>query len=73
MLRYLFLLLAVLWFIPRLLRLLRGPDRGTRRGPDRVDGPGTGPRRTGRKEQRLRNLTQQDISDAEFEEIPPEE
>lgn len=73
MLRYLILLLAGLWIVPRLLRLLSGTRRGARQSQDRVGGSGTGSRRSGKRDERLRNLTQQDISDAEFEEIPPEE
>jgi hypothetical protein len=65
MLRTLLLLLAGLWVLPRLLRLLGGG----RRRPDQAPPP-AGARE---REDRLQNLTQQDISDAEFEEIPPEE
>jgi hypothetical protein len=65
MAKFLLFLLAVLILIPRLMRLLvtrRPPsgDRTRRTGPTRAD-------------DRLRDLTRQDISDADYEEIPEEE
>ncbi|HOX26337.1 MAG TPA: hypothetical protein PLL30_07105 [Candidatus Krumholzibacteria bacterium] len=64
MFKFLVLLLAVLWFLPRLLRLL-GTRDGDRRQEIRAQ------RRTPRDD-RLQDLNRQDISDADFEEIPPE-
>jgi hypothetical protein len=67
LLRTILLILAGLWIIPRILRLLRGGHSG----PElkRPGNPAADPDHG----KRLRDLTQQDISDAEFEEIPPEE
>jgi len=81
MLRFIVLFLASLWILPRLMRLLGGSktgphwsrDRlGRRDRPERTDRQG--PARTSDKPgDPLQDLTQQDITDAEFEEIPPEE
>ena len=65
MAKFLLFLLAILLLIPRLMRLLvprrpRGADPGRRTGPEQRD-------------ERLRDLTRQDISDADYEEIPPED
>ncbi len=71
MLRYLVLLLAALWVIPRVFRLLgsgaaRTGGRRSRPGPVQPEAPSP-------RDERLKDLTQQDIADAEFEEIPPDE
>jgi hypothetical protein len=63
--KFLLFLLAILILIPRLMRLLV-----PRRPP--ADDQARRPRET-RQEDRLRDLTRQDISDADYEEIPPEE
>jgi hypothetical protein len=63
LLRLLFVLLLVFWIVP----LFR---RSTARRP-----PGPGPQ-AGRREDgddRIADLTRQDISDADFEDLPPEE
>jgi hypothetical protein len=79
MLKYLFLLLAAFWLIPRLMRWLLLPASASRRGNDArrksARRPDPGRPEDGRPEssERLRDLTQQDISDADYEEIPPEE
>jgi len=76
MLRILLFILAGLWLIPRLMRLFlpRRPaeprvGRGARRRDRRDPAPDGAPD----PPDRLRDLTQQDISDADFEEIPPED
>ena len=66
MLRFLLLLLAGLWFVPRLLRLLGAAKAGPRQSDRTTQG-------SPQARDPLRNLSQQDISDAEFEEIPPQE
>jgi hypothetical protein len=63
-LRLFLILLLVFWFVPWLTRSMsrrRPPSAGAGAGqpePDRDD--------------RLANLTRQDISDADYEELPPE-
>jgi len=64
MLRFLILILAGLWLLPRLLRLLRSGSDQRRPQVRPADSP--------TRDERLRDLTRQDISDADFEEIPPE-
>ena len=70
MLRYLVLMLAALWVVPRLFRLLSsGAARtGRRRDGSRRATPQARPP----QDERLKDLTQQDIADAEFEELPPD-
>ncbi len=76
--RLLLLILAALWLIPRLLRLLLPRGTGEHRTGagrfrrDRRPGGGQADSRPERPD-RLRDLTQQDISDADYEEIPPED
>jgi hypothetical protein len=61
--RLLLILMAVFWFLPRVLRSLGRPPRSRPQpGPDQAEQP---------RDEGLANLTRQDISDAEFEEIPP--
>ncbi len=77
--RLLLLLFTVFWFVPRVLRGLTGKRGGM---PPRSGSKEHGPERSGRRSGgqhesgqngsgHLANLTRQDISDAEFEEIPP--
>ena len=65
--RFLLFLLAGLLIIPRLLRLLapRRPEPQSR--PRRAD-----PKQPERHDP-LQDLTRQDITDVDYEEIPPEE
>ncbi len=72
MLRFILLLLAGLWFIPRLLRALsgRGGGHGEAGDPRASEGQSG---RDSANDPRLSDLTQQDISDADFEEISEEE
>ena len=65
MLRILFLILVGLWALPRMMRWL-GRSAGSR-SKARPDLDRSTPPET------LKDLTQQDISDVDFEEIPPEE
>jgi hypothetical protein len=74
-LRLLLLILAALWLVPRILRLLGPGRRGEPRDPlgrfrRRRSRPRTG---APERPDHLRDLTQQDISDADYEEIPPED
>jgi hypothetical protein len=69
MIRFLFLSLLATFVVSRLARLLRvlGAGRSGRRATQRpVKDASSEP-------DRLRDLTQQDIDDADYEEIPPEE
>jgi len=72
MLRFFLLLLAGLWFIPRLLRALggRSGDHGEPGDPRASEGQSG---HDSANDPRLSDLTQQDISDADFEEISEEE
>jgi hypothetical protein len=65
MLKFLFILFTGLLVIPRLLRLLAS---GSRRGVERPPEP-----RPSSPPDSLSELTRQDISDADYEELPPEE
>ncbi len=66
MLRTILLILAGLWILPRLVRLLTAGRPPRPRARDASPGSPEPP-------SHLQDLTRQDISDAEFEEIPPEE
>jgi len=63
--KFLLLLLALILLVPRLLRLLV-PRSPSPRGEQQKRQPRQDP-------EVLKDLTQQDISDADYEEIPPEE
>jgi hypothetical protein len=65
MLRFLIILFAGLLIIPRLVRLL-----STRKPAERPSSRAESPPAA---DDPLRDLTQQDISDADYEEIPPED
>jgi hypothetical protein len=72
MLRFFLMLLAALWVVPRLLRLaLRAGPGGRQESARRARTSA----KAGRPDpaERPSGFSQQDISDAEFEEIPPEE
>ena len=64
MLRFLVFLFASLVVIPRLLRLLAPSGR---QAPERPSAP-----RPASPPDSLSDLTSQDISDADYEELPPE-
>jgi hypothetical protein len=63
--RFFLVLLLAFWAIRRLLRAARRPSRRT--GSRRAS------RDRGQDSAPLADLTRQDISDADYEEIPPEE
>jgi hypothetical protein len=63
-LRLLLILLLVFWFVPQLRRFI-----SRRRRPVSEEGVDRGRRD---HDERLASLTRQDISDADFEELPPE-
>jgi hypothetical protein len=63
-LRLLLILLLVFWFVPLLRRAMSG-----RRRPASDAGVARGQRD---RDERLASLTRQDISDADFDELPPE-
>jgi hypothetical protein len=65
MLKLLIIAAAFFW-LGRLLVRVFSPARREPKPPPRAP-------RSGRKKDSLRDLTQQEITDAEFEEIPPEE
>jgi hypothetical protein len=62
-LRLILILLLVFWVVPLVRRSF------SRRPP----GPGAGVEPTRDRDDRLTDLTRQDISDADFEDLPPEE
>jgi hypothetical protein len=68
MLRFL-ILAAAFYFFGRLLMRALVPGRRPRRGP--AQRPTPPPEK--KPDDSLRDLTQQEITDADFEEIPPEE
>ncbi len=72
MLRFLLFLFAGLWIIPRLLRSLGGRS-GNPDGRSETRTSGDRPTPESSNDPRLSDLTQQDISDADFEEISEEE
>jgi hypothetical protein len=62
--RLLLVLLLVFWVVPLVRRSMTG-----RRRPPSADG---GERLRRERDQHLANLTRQDISDADYEELPPD-
>ncbi len=63
-LRLFFVLLLVFWVVPLVKRFM---TRSRRPLPD-----ASAPRRRPERDDHLANLTRQDISDAEYEDLPPE-
>ena len=63
LLRLLVILLLVFWVVPLIRRALAGRPPAPPRRADPIP-PG--------RDDHLENLTRQDISDAEFEEFPPD-